>query len=514
MKPIYEISCADRIDPPLSIDVQWLPLPDDLSVLIIEVEPSTSVYKSPGGFYSRQGSSKRELSSEAVLRLYLQRSKSGWLGPDEVIVVNTGVNTLEDHLVNRILSSRSAESKDDQLKKMGLVRSDENSVIRATIAGVLLCTEQPDSFIPGAKIEAVRYNGTTMGVARQHDARTITGPLDRQIRDAVNFVRLNTKVAARKDPARIETPQFSPRMVFESIVNAVVHRDYTIENSKIRIFMFDDRLELYSPGTLPNNLSLEAMRSRQATRNEVLASILRMIPVGEIYGAGDRPYFMEQRGEGVPVIYEQTLSLTGIEPEYELLDGTELRLTVPSAMPPVEEGIEGEVMVFTNGEPIAGVQVVAIYPNKTYIKGTTDNFGRVSLEFHSKLPVTVFCAGLGYKGHVTRNWNPPEPLLIRLKNLPSGGSTIITDRLGKLPDLIGWLKPKLDCHDRMYLYSDGELSIEKGKQQPVQFKLNQPLFLTDVKNSEKVVKFIEMIGTSALIEHESPESKNLSVDSD
>ena len=174
----------------------------------------------------------------------------------------------------------------------------------------------------------MRYRGIVLGQARQHDAASITGPLDRQVRDAVNFVRLNTRVAARKDPGRVETPQFSPRAVFEAIVNAVVHRDYSLDNARTRLFVFDDRLELYSPGALPNTLPIEAMRHRQATRNETLASMLRLLAVGDITGSGDRQYFMEQRGEGVPVIYEETHGLTGRDPVYELLAGAELRLTL------------------------------------------------------------------------------------------------------------------------------------------------------------------------------------------
>ena len=73
-------------------------------------------------------------------------------------------------------------------------------MIRATVAGVLLCTARPDEHIRGAMIEAVRYRGTVLGRASQHDAASITGPLDQQIRDTVNFARLNTRVAARKDP--------------------------------------------------------------------------------------------------------------------------------------------------------------------------------------------------------------------------------------------------------------------------------------------------------------------------
>jgi len=493
---------ADSISPSLAFVTQRLALPDGSSVLVVEVEQSALVHKSPGGYLSRQGSARRELSSEALRRLFQQRGRSGLLGPDEVIVAGTGPNTLESTLVDRFLSSRATDPADAQLTKLGLVGEDDSGVIRATVAGVVLCTARPDEHIRGAMIEAVRYRGTVLGRASQHDAASITGPLDQQIRDAVNFVRLNTRVAARKDPGRVEVPQFSPRAVFEAVVNAVVHRDYSMENAKIRLFIFDDRLELYSPGALPNTLPIEAMRNRQVTRNETLASILRMLAVGDIAGAGDRQYFLEQRGEGVPIIYEQTRDLTGHDPNYELLGGAELRLTIPSARPPVT-GIEGEVSVSAAGRRLAGAKVVALYPNKTWMEGETDAFGRVGFGFHSELPITVFCAAPGYRAHVERDWQPPEPLSVQLDTLPMGGSEIFTERTGHLPDLAGRLNPILDNRDRMYLYATN-IAIEEGKQQPVHFKLNQPLRLTDVNGFEWIVRFVEMIGKSALLEYEPP----------
>ena len=502
LEAFIDKTCAESIRPPLPFLTQRLPLPDGSTVLIVEVEQSALVHRSPAGCLSRQGSSKRELSSEALHRLFQQRGRSGLLGPDEAIIAGTGPNTLDATLVDRFLSSRATEPTTVQLTKLGLVREDESGVTRATVAGVLLCAARPDQYLRGAVIEAVRYRGTVLGSASQHDAASITGPLDRQTRDAVNFVRLNTHLAARKAPGQVETPQFSPQAVFEAIVNAVVHRDYSIENAKIRLFIFDDRLELYSPGALPKRLPVEAMRNRQATRNETLTSILRTLAVGDIDGAGDRQYFLEQRGEGVPIIYEQTRELTGRDPDYQLLGGAELRLTIPSARPPVA-GIEGEVSVSAAGRPLAGAQVVALYPNKTWMEETSDTFGRVAFGFHSELPITVFCAAPGHGGQVARDWRPPESLAVELEPLPKGGSVAFTEGTGHLPSLIGRLNPILDNLDRMYLCATN-VAIDEGKQQPVHFKLNQPLRLTDVNGFEWNVRFIEMIGTTALLDYVPP----------
>ncbi|MCP4658768.1 MAG: hypothetical protein GY856_25435 [bacterium] len=107
-------------------------------------------------------------------------------------------------------------------------------------------------------------------------------------------------VAATKRPERTEVPQFRIRALFEAVVNAVVHRDYSIHGCKIRMFMFDDRLELFSPGALSNTLTLESLPLRQATRNELLASLLGRCPVGDNAADYSRRFLMESRGDGVP----------------------------------------------------------------------------------------------------------------------------------------------------------------------------------------------------------------------
>ena len=499
--------CADSIRPPLPFVTQRLALPDGSSALIIEVERSALVHKGPGGYLSRQGSSARELAPEALSRLFQQRGRSGLLGPDEEIVTGTGVNSLDEALVDRFISSRTRQADETQLAKLGLVREDDIGVLRATVAGVLLCTERPNEYISGAAIEAVRYSGDVLGRAAQHDATTITGPLDRQIHDSVNFARRNTRVAARKAPGRVDIPQFNPRAVFEAIVNAVVHRDYSLADAKIRLFLFDNRLELYSPGALPNTLPIEAMRQRQATRNETLASLLRMLEVGDVHGAGDRQYYLEQRGEGVPIIYEETVALTGNEPAFELIGGAELRVTMPSARPPVP-GIQGEVAVTARGRPLAGATVLALYPNKTWMKEETDTFGRAHFGFHSELPINVLCAAPAHCAHVERDWHPPTPLSVELQTLPAGGSMVIPERTGHLPGLEGRLNPILDTLDRMYLYATN-VAINEGRQQPVRFKLNEAMRLTDVHGAELLVRFIEMTGNSSVLEYEPPPPRSL-----
>ena len=491
--------CESRIDPPLPFLTRRLHMTGGQAVLVVEVERSTLVHRSPGGYLTRKGSSVRSLSPPALQRLFQHRGRSGLRGPDLTLVEGTGPGTLDRELVDRFLGSRTMAPDDVQLQKLKLLMPDPTGELQATVSGVLLCTARPDEHLRGAVIEAVRYDGNLLGEARQLDAATIRGPLDAQIRDATQFVRRNTWVAARKDPGRVETPQFHARAVFEGIVNAVLHRDYGMEDRKIRLFVFDDRIELYSPGALPNSLEIESMRLQQATRNETLASLLRRLSVEGIFGSGDRQRFLEERGEGVPTIYERTRQLTGRDPDFELIGGTELRLTIPSARRPSDE-FEGRVTVTASRKPLAKALVLAQYPNDTWLLERTDTFGRATFSFHSELPMTVFCAAPGHRAEVVRDWRATAELSVDLEPLREGGSVVFTEGTGQLPGLQGRLNPILDDLDRMYVYATN-IGIDGGKRHPVHFKLGQNLRMTDVRGFRLMVRFVDMAGRSALVEY-------------
>ena len=406
------------------------------------------MHKSPGGFLTRKGSTVRELSSPDLQRLFQLRGRSGLLGPDLRLVAGTGPNSLDSLLTHRFRGSRSAVWDEVQLQQLKILSQDQDGELRATVAGILLCTNRPDPHIRGAVIEAVRYDGIVHGNSEQLDQATITGPLDSQIRDAVHFVKRNTWVAARMVPDRVEIPQFHPRAVFEGIVNAVLHREYALENRKIRLFVFDDRLELYSPGTLANSLEIESMHRQQATRNETLASLLRSLSVEGIFGSGDRHRFLEDRGEGVPTIRERTRQLAGREPEFEVIGGNELLLRIPAS--PVPSGkLTGQVSVTASGAPLVGAQILVQHPDGTWHIERTDSFGRAAFSLHSDIPMTVLCAAPGHRTRAIRDWRPSREISIDIDPFPDGGSVVLMDGAGRVPNLRGRLNAILDELDRM-----------------------------------------------------------------
>jgi predicted HTH transcriptional regulator len=160
----------------------------------------------------------------------------------------------------------------------------------------------------------------------QIDAQDFKGVLDQQIINAFKFVKQYNKVSATKEVGRTERPQYSMKAIFEAIVNAVVHRDYSKSGSKIRLFIFSNRLELYSPGALSNTLAVDTLISNQITRNELLTRLLSEIELdGDI--KVNRRYFLERRGEGVGIIIRESEQLSGIQPIYKMNE-EELQLTI------------------------------------------------------------------------------------------------------------------------------------------------------------------------------------------
>ncbi|MXZ31556.1 MAG: transcriptional regulator [Acidimicrobiia bacterium] len=490
---------TDAVRPPVRIRTHHRQV-DGAALLLVSIPEGDALHDSPGGGYVRVGGTKRRMTSDERLRLSQRRGQARFRSYDERTVPGTGFETLEETLWRPMLSAEGSAEPEAALSKLALLSNDEAGVQRATVAGVLLCTQNPERWLPGAAITATLYRGGDR-TSGQIDAQEITGPLNRQIGAAMAFVVRNMRVAARKAPARVDLPQYSERALFEAIVNAVVHRDYAVRVSRIRLSMFEDRLELQSPGSLPNNLTLESMQTRQATRNEVLASVLGRLPVAGIRGSEERSYIMERRGDGVPVILRRTRELCGATPEYRLIDGAEVLLTVPAA--PLEASAARAVItVRSAGRPLPGADVLALFPNGTYQRASADENGEAAVELHTThLPMAVFAAAAGYGGRVVRDWVPSRrALAVELEALQAGGSVVFAESAGYLPRLKGRLNPVRDSHDRTYLYAS-DIAIDGGKNQPVHFALGEDLRLTDADGAGATVRIVDLVGRSALLEY-------------
>ena len=286
--------CTDSIDPPLGpvIGPLWLPATtgEELAVVKIDVPRSLFVHRSPGGFLHRVGDAKRVMSAEYLARLFQQRSQTRIVRFDEQAVATATLDDLSAGLWERFRTPRTGDARDDLLTKLRLACLDET-------------TDNSRRWLPNAYIQALAYRGTEIrpdqsGDPYQLDAADIAGPLDAQVEQACRFVAKNMKIAAFKHRGRTDRPQFDMEAVFEAVVNAVAHRDYSIHGSKIRLRLFEDRLELYSPRGIPNAMTVERLVHLPSSRNEVVTSLLAKcsVPVDVPWLRTDRATLMDKRG--------------------------------------------------------------------------------------------------------------------------------------------------------------------------------------------------------------------------
>jgi ATP-dependent DNA helicase RecG len=182
--------------------------------------------------------------------------------------------------------------------------SDESSSFPCTVAGLLLFGKSPNRFLPQAGIDAVAYQGTEKDYAAIERA-SLRGPMvglfgtmdggtdllePGLVEQAIQFVRRNAGVTATlAEGSRVDQPAYPEEALREAVVNALVHRDYLLSATKIELSLYADRLEIISPGHLPNGITPARMLvGRRAARNELLKDVMK-----------DYRY-MEHAGMGIP----------------------------------------------------------------------------------------------------------------------------------------------------------------------------------------------------------------------
>ena len=401
---LVEVS-TDGIEPPVRIDVHHREL-DGRCFLLVDVARGDARHERGGRSFIRVGGSKRRMTGDERLRLAQRRTQNRYLWFDEQPVPETGFDTLDAALWRPLLSAEGAaepeggagQARPVRARRVG--RPARNRRRRAVVHAA-----------PGAVVAERRRHGDPLPGRRPHHrpgrrAGNHRSPASAD-RGRGGVRRAEHAGRGPQGPGADRHAQYSEKAIFEAVVNAVAHRDYAVRGSRIRLSMFADRLELQSPGALPNTLTLESMALRQATRNQAIASLMGRMGVGEIRGSADRRYFMERRGDGVPVIQRETRELSGRPPEYRLVDGAEILLVLPAA-PQDATFSRAVVTVRAAARPLPGAEVLVLFPNRTWKRAVADENGEAAVELHTtELPMTVFGAAPGYAACLVRNGFPP-----------------------------------------------------------------------------------------------------------
>lgn len=179
-----------------------------------------------------------------------------------------------------------------------------------TLAGIMTFSKYPQTYFPQLCITAVVLPGTEMGSLGEDgerfiDNKRITGPIPDMLEEAVDFVRKNsrTKTIVGDDGQRHDKEEYPLRAVREAVLNALVHRDYSIhtENVPVRIEMYRDRMEIQSSGGLYGKITIDSLgKVRPETRNAALANMLELLKITENRYSGIPTIRTEFKKAGLP----------------------------------------------------------------------------------------------------------------------------------------------------------------------------------------------------------------------
>ncbi|MFZ0888002.1 MAG: ATP-binding protein [Candidatus Binataceae bacterium] len=300
-------TCRDKIRPAI---IPFFEVVRDVepgkNVAIVRVTRGYDVHSrwhnNSNKYYIRVGTQSREASPEELARLFQQRgSVRAELRPiSGTTLADLDRRRLRDYF-GRIRQQQMPPDEDEAAWRTLLVNTDFMIEEGVTVGGMLLFGKTPNRFLPQAGIDAAAFPGTEKDYAARERA-ALRGPMtpllgadealveNGLVDQALDFVRRNTPVTAvLENGRRIDKPAYPPEALREAIVNAIIHRDYLLFSTDIELAVYSNRLEIISPGRLPNGITPERMRTGcRAARNQLLKDVM-----------GDYGY-LEHMGMGIP----------------------------------------------------------------------------------------------------------------------------------------------------------------------------------------------------------------------
>lgn len=268
-----------------------LPLPRAINhptgtVLLLEVPPGLPhVYSLHGKYLRREGPANAPLPPHALRQLLHDRGEVGWerMRPDNVVL-----DDLSPIKINTYVARIGAPAELDQmgwLFRRGCLARNADGGLYPTNAGMLLFANATERDYPQCEITLVRYTGTEM--SDEFERVDIRTTLPEQVRRAELWLGEHMRRGSRMiGLEREDWMEYPSAAVREALVNAVAHRDYTVRGEGIRIAMFTDRLEVYSPGRLPGHVTIDNIAEERFSRNETLVQVLADLGLIERLGYG------------------------------------------------------------------------------------------------------------------------------------------------------------------------------------------------------------------------------------
>jgi len=271
--------CSQNVRPAVNPITENIATPNGLVMAVTVPQGIGKPYSDQSGiFWTKTGADKRPASSrEEILRM---AQSSIVIHADETLIPNTSEKNIDTLYFSSFFTEQYGNAQSDLgipfkklLENIYLLKNEN-----LNLAGVLLFARQPQMILPSFIIKAVAFNGMDITETNYLDSRDISGKLEEQFNGALSFLINNTKTFQGEQSVNsIGIPEI-PKIVFEELVaNAIIHRDY-FTNASIRILIFNDRIEIISPGHLPNSLTVEnILFGNSNIRNPIIASFAAKI---------------------------------------------------------------------------------------------------------------------------------------------------------------------------------------------------------------------------------------------
>lgn len=269
-----------------------------------------------GRLLRRVGSSSVPLVGDAMARFVQTRIE---YNVEEAAVAVPALDEIDITLVNTTLEAEGRpkvrrESLMRALLDLGVARTEyppTGSVL--TTAGALLFSRDPRRHVRGASVQVVRRTGVGPGPGPVAIRNELSGPIPTLVDDVLSVVTKQTpSVQVVQGARRTTLPMYPIEVLREAILNALAHRDYGITGTTVDVTIWDDRVEIRSPGSLPGPITLDNIRDQHYSRNRRIMTVLKILGFVEEYGEGvDRMFSeMEARLMRPPAIVADGVSVT------------------------------------------------------------------------------------------------------------------------------------------------------------------------------------------------------------
>lgn len=274
-------AASQSVRPPINPQTENIAFPDGLVMVVSIPEGLNKPYMdNQGAIWVKSGADKRKVTAREEMQRRFQQAHL--LYGDEVPVPGMTAQDIDFDYFRRFFEQQYGEPLDPDVASLTTLLENMNLMAGGAlnVAGVLLFGKRPEFRLPTCGVKAVAYPGDDIHVSTYRDSEDIGGKLEEVFKQALAFLTRHLwRVQNGRHVNSVGELEIPPVALEELLVNALIHRDYFI-SAPVRLFIFDHRIEIISPGHLPNHLTVEHIkRGISNIRNPILASFAaKMLP--------------------------------------------------------------------------------------------------------------------------------------------------------------------------------------------------------------------------------------------